>query len=58
MMDEETICRNKDKAMRIGRDSYLRQLGKLLADERYAVFHSVIRYMLNENIRLEQEALL
>ncbi len=58
MMDEETLCRNKDKAMRIGSDSYLRQVGKLLEDERYAVFHPVIRYMLNENIRLEQEALL
>lgn len=58
MMDEDTLRLNRDKAMTITSDSYLRQLQKLVRDERYSVFHPVIRYMLTENIRLEQEALL
>jgi len=56
-MDETTLLRYKDYCDEL-EDSYTKQLEKLMDKEEYKTFWPVIRLMLEEKIRLEQEALL
>ena len=57
-MDLSTLEAFSDRAMPIESEGYRRELEKLLTEDDYAVFHEVIRLMLEKNLRLEQEALL
>lgn len=56
-MDEETLSKYRDYCEQL-EDGYIKQLEKLLANQEYEVFWPVIKLMLKERIRLEQEALL
>lgn len=56
-MDEDTLLRYKGYCDEL-EDSYARKLEKLLDKVEYKYFWSVIKVMLTEKIRLEQEALL
>ncbi|MCH4007469.1 MAG: DUF2220 domain-containing protein [Eubacterium sp.] len=55
-MDRKTLKRFRMKAAEIEADHYRGILQKMLEDPKYHVFHDTIRYMLEKNIRLEQEA--
>ena len=57
-MDLETIQNNREHCMEIQSELYLQNLEKLLADPGLQMFHDVIRYMLQERVRLEQEQLI
>ena len=54
-MDRETLGEFAAFTMPITEKHYLKGLQKLLADPEYAVFHDVIRYMIDHRVRLEQE---
>lgn len=56
-MDEATLIRFKDYSDEL-EDNYSKQLAKLLDKLEYEMFWPVVRLMLKEKIRLEQEALL
>lgn len=56
-MDRETLIRFRDSTMRIGDERYLEGLRKLLEDKDYKEFWDVVRYMLEEKVRLEQEGI-
>lgn len=56
-MDESTLLRHKPFCDEL-EANYAGQLAKLLEQEEYESFWPVIKVMLNEKIRLEQEALL
>ena len=56
-MDVETLHANLKSCMSIKDRSYGGKLEKLLKDPGYQIFHPVIRCMLRENVRLEQETL-
>ncbi len=57
-MDVETLEHHTDSCMKITTAHYLEQLSALLEDAEYAVFHDVIRYMIEHRVRLEQENLI
>ena len=57
-MDVNTLEENIGRCMKITDGAYLRKLEGLLEDEEYSVFHSAIKYMIENGVRLEQEALL
>ena len=57
-MDEETLLSCRSYWMEIKEERYRKELASLLADPAYAVFEDVIRRMLAENCRLEQENLI
>ena len=57
LMGVETLQANRKSCMSIKDRSYRGKLEKLLEDPGYQIFHPVIRYMLRENVRLEEEAL-
>jgi hypothetical protein len=56
-MDEATLFKYKDYCDEL-EDNYVKQLEKLLVKSEYEKFWPVIRLMLSEKLRLEQEALL
>lgn len=57
-MDLNTMQENRERCMYITSDTYLQELKKRLDDPDFEIFHEVIRYMLEEQIRLEQEQLI
>ena len=58
MMDRETLLSHIDAAERISSMEYIHRLEALMADPDYEIFRDVISVMLDEKIRLEQEALI
>lgn len=56
-MDIDTLKKHEEKAQNIA-PSYSKKLQKLLNNPGYSLFAEVISYMLEKEIRLEQEALL
>lgn len=56
-MDADTLKSNKEVAMPLKSEDYRQSLERLLDDDRFSVFYNVITYMLDHNIKLEQEAL-
>ncbi len=58
LMDRFALEQYRKAAMRITSPSYLKTLEKLEKDPEYACFHEVIGKMLEEKIRLEQEAMI
>ncbi|MDW7659163.1 MAG: DUF2220 family protein, partial [Bacillota bacterium] len=56
-MDRSDLLSHLNQAQPISR-AYAERLRRLLADERYQVFHPVIGLALDRGVRLEQEALL
>lgn len=58
LMDRATLMEYAEKCRPLGDDSYRKMLEKLLQEDEYQMFHDVIRYMLNKNVRLEQEVLI
>ena len=57
-MDVTTLQSNAESCMEIKTDSYLQQLSALLENPTYSVFFEVIRYMIQNRVRLEQENLI
>ncbi|MBQ1312473.1 MAG: hypothetical protein IIY55_11550 [Blautia sp.] len=57
-MDRETLMKYADRCIPIEKEAYLKELGTLLCDEEYRVFHETIAYMLEHRVRLEQEVLI
>ena len=57
-MDVTALQSNTEACMEIKTDSYLQQLSALLEDPSYSVFFEVIRYMIQNRVRLEQENLI
>lgn len=57
-MDKETLIKYQDYCMEIKSISYLNSLHELLQDENYQSFLDVIKYMITNKIRLEQEIIL
>ena len=58
LMDADTLRKNREMCMSISGNAYRQKLERLLQNPDYSVFYSAIQLMLQENIRLEQEALL
>ena len=56
-MDIDTLIKYGDKAEPLTSE-YRKLLEKLLEDERFTLFHHVIRYMLLNDVRLEQESII
>ncbi|ABR48312.1 conserved hypothetical protein [Alkaliphilus metalliredigens QYMF] len=56
-MDRETLEMYKNHTKKIKSEQYSGELTKLLENEEYIEFHEVIRYMIENNMILEQEAL-
>ena len=56
-MDVDTLVKYGDKAEPLTAE-YRKLLEKLLDDERFTLFHQVIRYMLLNDVRLEQESII
>jgi len=56
LMDAETLQANRSQCQPLSQ-RYGKLLKRLLEDDDYRVFHSVIQVMLQENIRLEQEGI-
>lgn len=57
-MDRETLMTYEDRCGKIEQQRYLDALEALLTQDDYELFHETIRYMLEKQIRLEQEALI
>jgi len=57
-MDIETIKSNIDSCMAIKSEGYIQQLQALLDNPEYSMFFEVIKYMVENRIRLEQENLI
>lgn len=57
-MDLQTLKRYEHDAQRIDNKSYMKKLTALLSDEQYHEFHEVIHYMVDHQIRLEQERII
>lgn len=57
-MDTQCLEQYHDDTMKITSLSYFKALEKLSRDSNYACFHQVIAKMLEEKIRLEQEAMI
>ena len=57
-MDAVNLRNNVEACMEIKTDSYLQQLSALLENPAYSVFFEVIRYMIQNRVRLEQENLI
>ena len=55
-MDLKTLKQFEPQAAEIETDHYRGILQRMLEDPEYEIFHETIRYMLEKNIRLEQEA--
>lgn len=56
LMDVETLMKHREQCQPLSK-GYGKQLRGLLEDEGYSKFHGVIKSMLQENIRLEQEGI-
>ena len=57
-MDAETLRQYRQRTMELPGEKYRKLLENMLKEEKYAVFYDVIAYMLENNVRLEQENLL
>lgn len=56
-MDKDTLIKYKAKTQNFGTE-YRERLVKLRNDSKYACFYDVIDFMLENNIRLEQESMI
>ena len=57
-MNREALISKKDYWITMDDIKYKAELEKLLGNENYYLFHDVIKLMLDQNCRLEQEAFL
>lgn len=57
-MDVPTLAENMQKCLPLGSEHYRMLLREMQCDERYYIFKDVIGYMLNYNVKLEQENLI
>lgn len=57
-MDIKTLEENFDKCLSLESDHYKSILKNMIEDNDYTVFHDVITYMLENNVKLEQENLI
>lgn len=57
-MDVKTLSANSSKCMPLGTQHYIEILKQMKEDERYKIFGDTIQYMLEHNIKLEQENLI
>lgn len=57
-MDIKTLVQYQKRAAYITDENYIHALQELLLQPEYEAFHSVIRFMVDHKLRLEQEALL
>ncbi|MDO5702111.1 MAG: DUF2220 family protein [Lachnospiraceae bacterium] len=55
-MDVKTLEEHRDRCIPLPEGGYRKKLEAIAADPEYACFAEVIRYMLDEGVRLEQEA--
>ncbi|WP_130837788.1 Wadjet anti-phage system protein JetD domain-containing protein [Lachnoclostridium sp. Marseille-P6806] len=55
LMDLDTLREYESVAMPITSNQYLAILAEMHADDEYGIFHSLIEYMIQKKIRLEQE---
>lgn len=58
LMDREALISKRDYWITMDDIKYKAELEKLLGNEDYSLFHDVIKLMLDQNCRLEQEAFL
>ncbi len=58
LMDKDTLIKYKDKCMYIDDDRYINELEKLMDNTEYEKFYDVIGLMIENKIKLEQEAIL
>ena len=58
LMDKATLIEYAERCRSLEDVTYRKMLEKLLQENEYQMFHDVIRYMLTQNVRLEQEALI
>jgi len=57
-MDEETLIANKTKCIPLGSASYKKILEQMLTEGKYKGFKDAIQYMLENDVKLEQETLI
>lgn len=58
LINETVLENNQEKCKPLGSNHYKSILEGMLKDSSYQIFHSTIRYMLENNVKLEQENLI